>query len=327
MSNKGFSILSNKGFRILLRCKFLACWVQIRQEVVIYLFYFFYCSAFSVSVILKYLFLYSNIFYLCTAVLHSNYLLHIYIQIFVTEMALPSTSVNSISNHGEKSERFNGTDFKRWQQKMLFYLTTLNLARFLNEDVPKLDVGETDKEKLAAVDAWNHSDFLCRNYVLNSLENTLYNVYSPLKKAKELWDSLDKKYKTKDAGLKKFIVGKFLDFKMVDSKTVLSQVQELQVVVHDIHVEGMTLSETFQVAAFIEKLPPSWRDFKNYLNHKRKELSLEDLIVRLRIEEDNRLSEKKIGKNLEVSKANVVEEGSKPNKKRKMPSKSREGFN
>ena len=88
----------------------------------------------------------------------------------------------------------------------------------------------------------------------------------------------------------------------------------------------MTLSETFQVAAFIEKLPPSWRDFKNYLKHKRKELSLEDLIVQLRIEEDNRLSEKKVGKNLEVSRANVVE-GSKPNKKRKIPGKSGEGFN
>ena len=124
--------------------------------------------------------------------------------------------------------------------------------------------------------------------------------------AKELWDSLDKKYKTEDAGLKKFIVCKFMDFKMVDSNTVLNQVQELQVVVHDIHAEEMTLSETFQVASFIEKLPPSWRDFKNYLKHKRKELSLEDLIVRLRIEEDNRLSEKKVGKNLEVSKANVV---------------------
>ena len=130
---------------------------------------------------------------------------------------------------------------------MLFYLTTLNLARFLNEDGPKLDIGETDKEKLVAVDAWNHFDFLCRNYVLNGMENTLYNVHSPLKTAKKLWDSLDKKYKTEVAGLKKFIVGKFLDFKMVDSKTVLSQVQELQVVVHDIHAEGMTLSETFQV--------------------------------------------------------------------------------
>ena len=101
----------------------------------------------------------------------------------------------------------------------------LELGKFLNEDGPKLDIGETDKEKLAAVDAWNHSDFMCRSYVLNGLENTLYNVYSLLKTAKELWDSLDKKYKTEDAGLKKFIVGKFLDFNMVDSKTVLSQVQ------------------------------------------------------------------------------------------------------
>ena len=38
--------------------------------------------------------------------------------------------------------------------------------------------------------------------------------------AKKLWDSLNKKYKTEDAGIKKFIVGKFLDYKMVDSKFV-----------------------------------------------------------------------------------------------------------
>ena len=55
-------------------------------------------------------------------------------------------------------------------------------------------------------------------------------------------------------------------------------------------------------------------------------MSLEDLIVRLRIEEDNKLFEKKVGKNLEVSRANVVE-GSKPKKKRKMPGKSGDGFN
>ncbi|KAK3006653.1 hypothetical protein RJ639_016758 [Escallonia herrerae] len=32
---------------------------------------------------------------------------------------------------GERLKKFNGKDFKRWQQKMLFYLTTFNLARFL----------------------------------------------------------------------------------------------------------------------------------------------------------------------------------------------------
>ncbi|GJZ02649.1 hypothetical protein Tco_0520610 [Tanacetum coccineum] len=50
---------------------------------------------------------------------------------------------------------------------------------------------------------------------------------------------------------------------MVDSKNVISQVQDLQVLLHDIYVEGITLSETFQIAAIIEKLPPSQLPWKN----------------------------------------------------------------
>ena len=99
--------------------------------------------------------------------------------------------------------------------------------------------------------------FLCKNYILNGLENTLYNVYSPIPTAKELWESLKKKYKTEDAGLKKFVVARFLEYKMIDSKTVMSQVQELQIILHEIHAEKMVLSESFQVAEIIEKLPPS----------------------------------------------------------------------
>ncbi|KAK3002486.1 hypothetical protein RJ639_020339 [Escallonia herrerae] len=210
---------------------------------------------------------------------------------------------------GERPKKFNEKDFKRWQQKMLFYLTTLNLARFLQEDAP--DLGENpDRQTVAAVDAWKHSDFLCKNYILNGLDNALYNVYSPMVNAKALWESLERKYKTEDAGSKKFVVGKFFDFKMVDSKTVISQVQEFQLILHDIHAEGMVLGESFQVAALIEKLPPTWKDFKNYLKHKRKEMKLEDLIVRLRIEEDNRQSEKKAGNYHQEAKANVVEQES-----------------
>ncbi|KAK2997238.1 hypothetical protein RJ639_025529 [Escallonia herrerae] len=183
---------------------------------------------------------------------------------------------------GERPEKFNEKDFKRWQQKMLFYLTTLNLARFLQEDAP--DLGENpDRQTVAAVDAWKHLDFLCKNYILNGLDNALYNVYSPMVNAKVLWESLERKYKTEDAGSKKFVVGKFLDFKMVDSKTVISQVQEFQLILHDIHAEGM---------------------------HKRKEMKLEDLIVRLRIEEDNRQYEKKVGNYHQEAKANVVEQES-----------------
>ena len=123
---------------------------------------------------------------------------------------------------------------------------------------------------------------------MSGLQDDLYNVYSNAKTSKELWDALEKKYKTEDAGMKKFIVAKFLDFKMIDNKTVVTHVQELQVIIHDLLAEGLIVNDVFQVAAITEKLPPLWKDIKNYSKHKRKEMTVEDLIVRLRIEEDNK---------------------------------------
>ena len=51
---------------------------------------------------------------------------------------------------------------------------------------PKLKENETDRQVVAAVEAWKHADFLCKNYILNGLDNTLYSVYSSIKIAKEL---------------------------------------------------------------------------------------------------------------------------------------------
>ena len=60
---------------------------------------------------------------------------------------------------------------------------------------------------------------------------------------------------------------------MVKNKTVISQVQEFQLILHEIEAEDINLPENFQIATIVEKLPPVWRDFKNYLKHKRKKLS------------------------------------------------------
>nr|GEX62971.1 hypothetical protein [Tanacetum cinerariifolium] len=133
---------------------------------------------------------------------------------------------NTVSNHVEKPEKFSRQNYKRWQQKIFFYLTTLNLARFLKETAPQMEP---------------------------SREGQPSNAHAIIMK------SLERKYKTKDVLTKKFMVARFLDYKMVDSKIVITRVpdlQDMQVLLHDIHAEGMTLSETFQVVAIIEKLPP-----------------------------------------------------------------------
>ena len=64
-------------------------------------------------------------------------------------------------NHNDKLEKFTGLNFKTCQQKMLFYLTTLNLARFLKKDPPTVKEDEVDVQTFNAVEVWKHSDFLC----------------------------------------------------------------------------------------------------------------------------------------------------------------------
>ncbi|GKB75394.1 hypothetical protein Tco_0942289, partial [Tanacetum coccineum] len=90
--------------------------------------------------------------------------------------------------------------------KMFFYLITLNLAWFLNETAPQVEPPKEGKlsnaQAVQAVEAWKHSDFLCHNYVLNGLVDSLYNVYCKTTTAKELSESLERKYKKKDVGTK-----------------------------------------------------------------------------------------------------------------------------
>ncbi|KAF3638365.1 putative phosphoserine aminotransferase, chloroplastic-like [Capsicum annuum] len=217
-----------------------------------------------------------------------------------TTMAATSIATTSRTNApqvmapAEKPEKFAGIDFKRWQQKIFFYFTTLCLQR---------------------------------NYILSGFQDDLYNVYEGTKTAKELWEALERKYKTEDAGTKKFFVARFLEYKMIDSKSVISQVYELQMIIHDLLAEGLIVNEAFQVVAIIEKLPPMWKDFKNYLKHKRKEMSVEDLIVRLRIEEDNKAAKRRSRGNFAMNEANIVEDDYESRKRKKARNKSNQPKN
>lgn len=68
----------------------------------------------------------------------------------------------------------------------MFYLTTLNLAKFLKKTAPAVQEGEDNRESIIALDVWKYSDFLCKNYILNGLDNTLYGRYNSKESAKEL---------------------------------------------------------------------------------------------------------------------------------------------
>ena len=223
-------------------------------------------------------------------------------------------SLPSAQHSGVLPEKFDGSGFKTWSEKMLFFLAKVGLDRYLTETRPV--VTANDLYAQSNLEAWDKGDFMCRGYIRARLVDSLYNVYSKFNTAKEMWDALVRKYKSEDAGSKKYAVAKFLNFKMVDSKPIMAQVEQLQLLVHEILAEGMEICETFQVAAFIEKLPPKWENFKNYLMHKRKAMNVEDLIVRLRVEMSSRQAAK--GEPSE-QKVNLAEHQDKGKKRKFQP--------
>lgn len=48
------------------------------------------------------------------------------------------------------------------------------------------------QQYVKVIDVWKHIDFMYMNYILNGLDNILYNMYSSVPTAKELWEALIK---------------------------------------------------------------------------------------------------------------------------------------
>ena len=47
---------------------------------------------------------------------------------------------------------------------------------------------------------WTEIDFICKNLILNGITDELYDYYSTMATAKEVWDLRQKKYDTEEAG-------------------------------------------------------------------------------------------------------------------------------
>ena len=109
--------------------------------------------------------------------------------------------MDSKSSDLNRPFRFEGVQFKRWKQKMLFYLTTKKLATIVNTEKLVLPENPTT-EQTAALEKWTADDFICKNYILNGLSDNLYDYYTTFNTAKYVWEALQKKYDTEEAGAK-----------------------------------------------------------------------------------------------------------------------------
>ncbi|GJY00152.1 zinc finger, CCHC-type containing protein [Tanacetum coccineum] len=232
-------------------------------------------------------------------------------------------SVKDMTTKFGKLDKFEGSDFRRWQKKMHFLLTTLKVAYVLSTPRPEF-VEEETLEQTRKRCKWDNDDYICRGHILNGMSDALFDVYQNVESAKELWDQLEAKYMAEDTSSKKFLVSNFNNYRMVDSRSVMEQYHELLRILGQYTQHGLFMDEAISVSSIIDKLPPSWKDFKHMLKHNKDELSLVQLGSHFRIEETLRMEESGKGKGKDIvgsSSVNMVEDDK--NKKNNKNSKGK----
>ncbi|KAK3017688.1 hypothetical protein RJ639_004055 [Escallonia herrerae] len=177
---------------------------------------------------------------------------------------------------------------------MHFLLVTVKVYYVIVNPRPP-EPGENEEESVAKTRErlrWDQDDEICRGHILNGMSNMLFDAYHTVKTAKELWNQLERCYITEDATSKRFIVSKFFDYKMVDGRSVMEQFNVIKSILDRYSQHKLALDEFIVVTSIIDKLPPSWKNFKNSLKHRKEDINLDELGTHLRIEEDLRKEEK-----------------------------------
>ncbi|KAJ6338332.1 hypothetical protein OIU76_007912 [Salix suchowensis] len=181
--------------------------------------------------------------------------------------------------------------------EMEFFLKQLKIAYVLT--VPRPSVATSplaSAEEIAQAKAteqkWCNDDYLCRLNILNSLSDSIYYKYvKKIQTAKELWEELKLVYLYEEFGTRRSQVKKYIEFQMVDEKSIVDQLQELNGIADAIVAAGMFIDENFHVSTVISKLPPSWKDFCMKLMHE-EYLPFWILMDRVRVEEESRNQDK-----------------------------------
>nr|GEV58100.1 zinc finger, CCHC-type [Tanacetum cinerariifolium] len=209
-------------------------------------------------------------------------------------------SVKDMTSKFDKLAKFEGQDFRRWQKKMHFLLTTLKVVYVLSAPSrvwSENETLETTRKRMK----WENEDYICRGHILNE-----------------------------DAYAKKFLVSNFMNYKMVDTRPVIEQYHEMLRILGQYTQHNLMMDDAISVAIIIDKLPPSWKEFKHGLKHKKEELNLVQLSNHLRIKEglrNQKLDNNPKGKNqIGSSSVNMVEgDGAKNSNNNKNKRKFKSG--
>ncbi|GJV76608.1 hypothetical protein Tco_1508192 [Tanacetum coccineum] len=189
-------------------------------------------------------------------------------------------AMKHMASNFAKLDKFDGVDFRRWQKKMHFLLSSMSVVYVLTTPIPDDGGDDPTVEQVRKRAKWDNVDYVCRGLILNGMSDSLFDIYQNVESSKELWDSLEAKYMAEDASSKKFLVSNF---------TKITRMKLIR----------PAWNNTMNFLVYLE-------DFKHTLKHLKDELTLVKLYSHLRIEESLRVQDSDKPKGNNVSSHSLV---------------------
>ncbi|GJW99296.1 zinc finger, CCHC-type containing protein [Tanacetum coccineum] len=148
---------------------------------------------------------------------------------------MAAAAMKHMASSFAKLKKFKGVDFRRWQKKMHFMLSSMSVVYVLTAPMPE-DGGENPTvEQVRKRAKWDNNDYVCRGLIRNA------------------------KYMAEDASSKKFLVSNFTNYKMTDSRPVLKQYNELLGILGRFTQHNMNMDESIKAVICALRNPSELR--------------------------------------------------------------------
>ena len=83
----------------------------------------------------------------------------------------------------------SGTNFNRWKDKLMFFLTALTVAYMLDLPLPEIppptdkDTDELVLQRAKRID----DEVICRGHILNNVSDSIYDLFTNVRSPRQIW--------------------------------------------------------------------------------------------------------------------------------------------
>ncbi|GJW64448.1 zinc finger, CCHC-type containing protein [Tanacetum coccineum] len=96
-----------------------------------------------------------------------------------------ATAIKHMASNFAKLDKFKGVDFRRWQKKMHFLLSSMDVVYMLTTLIPEDGGDDATVEQIRKRAKWDNDYYVCKGLILNGMSDSLFDIYQNVESSKK----------------------------------------------------------------------------------------------------------------------------------------------